>query len=100
MPSANGETFQPTKRPRWSISAIFVITTVVAAAIPGAKSAGLMGALTSIFFFWMAMIGAACIYVGIRQQRGRALTVFLGLYFIGIGIMGFCSITAMSSIIR
>lgn len=80
---------------RWSIAGVFVLTTVVAAAIPGAKIAGIMGALSSILFFWISVIGLTCIYIGLRANRARMLTILIGLYFLSIGLIGYYGLFAL-----
>lgn len=83
------------ERPRnttvqYSLSLLFITTTIVAVFAAGFRTSGMHGGMVSVFSSWLALIGGCCVYVGIRDVSPvRHLLFITGFPFLVIGIVGF-----------
>ena len=58
----------PSPIERWSLSGLFVVTTVVAIGLPGAIAGGVSGAIGTLFSAWFFVGGACCVWAGSRDR--------------------------------
>jgi uncharacterized repeat protein (TIGR04138 family) len=82
--------YPPPSGRQFRLSTLFVITTIAAIALSGARGGGVSGALETLFAGWFVVLGASCMWLGMRDRsRGRALIIAVGALFCAGGVIGF-----------
>ncbi|HBE67144.1 MAG TPA: hypothetical protein DDW52_03245 [Planctomycetaceae bacterium] len=71
---------------RWSLSAIFVLTTIVAVASPGWRVNGFRGAIGSLIGAWVVLVGILCAAASMKSEfRGKLLGFTIAAVLIIVG---------------
>lgn len=83
---------RPRKRPmQFSVSLLFIVTTIVAIYFSGARISGAQGAVSALFTFWIGLIGGAFVFSGLRNSgRERLILLLVGFPLLFLGLGGFC----------
>ena len=72
---------------------MFIVTSTVAIALAGAARLGVPGAVGTLFFGWVGVIGVCCLYFGITDRsRGSLLALSLGIM---LGLLAFAGFVAV-----
>lgn len=79
----------------FSLSLLFVMTTLVAVFTAGAKGSGLDGGVAAVLASWIALIGGFCVVSGVRESgRDRMLWLIVGIPLLLYGITAVWRIVA------
>ena len=83
--------FQPTNvYKNWTLSTMFVLTTLAAVAASGLSRGGLDGMLTALLSSWFVFIGAVCIWLGVfKGNQDWMLLVSFGIISLAAGLFAF-----------
>ncbi len=82
---------------QWTLSTLFLLTTITAIALPGALNGGFSGAIRILFSVWFILIGGFCMISGIqKRKKGRFLLVAMGTLLFAAGVIAFAAISANS----
>ena len=74
----------------WTISTMFVVTTIGAIAASGLSRGGLQGMLTALLSSWFVFIGAICVWLGLfKRTSDWMLLVSFGIIFLAAGLSAF-----------
>ena len=78
----------------WTISTMFVATTVAAVAASGFSRSGLDGALYALLSSWFVLIGATCLCLGVSKRASDwLLLISLGIIFLAAGLFAFLTLS-------
>ncbi len=82
--------YPPPSGRQFRLSTLFLVTTASAIALSGAAVRGVSGALETLLAAWIVVLGAFCMWFGVRDRsRGRTLAVVIGVLFCAGGIVAF-----------